>query len=34
MRNDQERIADIQEAICKIEKYSVQGKEKFFEDEL
>jgi uncharacterized protein with HEPN domain len=34
MRSDRERIQDIQEAILKIEKYSIQGKDSFFEDEL
>ena len=34
MRNDRERMKDIQEAIEKIEKYSMRGKKTFFEDEL
>lgn len=34
MRNDQERIRDIQEAINKIEKYATQGEEEFFANEL
>jgi len=34
MRNDTERILDIQEAIFKIEKYSVRGKEEFCRNEL
>lgn len=34
MRNDSEKIHDIQEAIIKIDKYSVQGKEEFFGNEL
>lgn len=34
MRNDQERFRDIQEAINKIEKYSNQGKQEFFANEL
>lgn len=34
MRNDRERMRDIQEAIEKIEKYSMRGKKTFFEDEL
>jgi uncharacterized protein with HEPN domain len=34
MRNDRERLRDIQEAINKIEKYAVQGKEEFFANEL
>ena len=32
MRNDQERLRDIVEAIGRIEKYAIQGKEKFAED--
>ncbi len=34
MRSDQERMRDIREAIDKIEKYAVQGKEEFFANEL
>jgi uncharacterized protein with HEPN domain len=34
MRNDSEKLHDIQEAIIKIDKYSVQGKEEFFSNEL
>lgn len=34
MRSDHERIKDIQEAIANIEKYSIQGKTAFFENEL
>jgi uncharacterized protein with HEPN domain len=34
MRNDQERMRDIQEAINKIEKYVAHGKEEFFANEL
>ena len=34
MRSDWERIRDIQEAIAKIEKYSIQGKKEFFDNEL
>lgn len=34
MRNDEDRILDIQEAILKIEKYSVQGKFEFLDNEL
>jgi len=34
MRNDEDRILDIQEAILKIEKYSVQGKVEFLSNEL
>jgi uncharacterized protein with HEPN domain len=34
MRDDRERIEDIREAIDKIEKYSVLGKNKFLRDEL
>ena len=34
MRNDRERLRDIVEAIDRIEKYAIQGKEKFAEDEL
>ncbi|MGL4621983.1 MAG: HepT-like ribonuclease domain-containing protein [Chroococcidiopsis sp.] len=34
MRNDLERIRDIQEAINKIEKYAIQGKADFFANEL
>lgn len=34
MRNDQERLKDIQDAIQKIEKYTQRGKNEFFENEL
>lgn len=34
MRDDRERIEDIREAINKIEKYSILGKDKFLNDEL
>jgi uncharacterized protein with HEPN domain len=34
MRDDTERIKDIQECIEKIEKYAVRGKMAFFEEEL
>jgi uncharacterized protein with HEPN domain len=34
MRNDRERMRDIQEAICKIEKYATQGKAEFLNNEL
>jgi uncharacterized protein with HEPN domain len=34
MRNDRERLLDIQEAISKIEKYSILGKNDFLNDEL
>jgi uncharacterized protein with HEPN domain len=34
MRNDRERLRDIQEAIHKIEKYATQGEEEFFANEL
>jgi len=34
MRDDSERMRDIQEAIEKIDKYSMRGKMAFFEDEL
>lgn len=34
MRSDLERLKDIEEAILKIEKYSVKGKLAFIEDEL
>ncbi len=34
MRDDRERIEDIREAINKIEKYSVLGKDEFLSDEL
>ncbi len=34
MRRDNERLKDIHEAILKIEKYTVRGKNIFFEDEL
>ena len=34
MRNDRERMQDIQEAINKIEKYVVRGREEFLANEL
>ena len=34
MREDHERLLDIQEAIERIEKYTVQGREAFEQDEL
>lgn len=34
MRNDIERMKDIQEAIQKIEKYTERGEQEFFENEL
>jgi uncharacterized protein with HEPN domain len=34
MRNDLERMRDIQEAINKIEKYAIQGEEDFLANEL
>ncbi|BAQ61519.1 hypothetical protein GM3708_1925 [Geminocystis sp. NIES-3708] len=34
MRDDSERIRDIQECLEKIEKYAVKGKRVFYEDEL
>ena len=34
MRDDTERVRDIQEAIAKIEKYTVRGRQVFNEDEL
>lgn len=34
MRSDRERMRDIQEAIAKIEKYTVRGKTEFLKDEL
>jgi uncharacterized protein with HEPN domain len=34
MRDNRERLRDIQEAIIKIEKYAVQGKQIFKTDEL
>ena len=34
MRNDSERIRDIQECLEKIDKYSVRGEKAFYEDEL
>lgn len=34
MRDDRERLLDIQEAIGRIEKYSVQGKEAFENEDL
>ena len=34
MRNDRERMRDIQEAIAKIEKYTVRGKAEFLANEL
>lgn len=34
MRDDRERLLDIQEAIERIEKYAVQGRESFEREEL
>lgn len=34
MRDDRERLLDIQEAIERIEKYSVRGRKAFEQDEL
>jgi uncharacterized protein with HEPN domain len=34
MRSDRERLLDIMEAIERIEKYAVKGKEAFLQDEL
>ncbi len=34
MRDDRERLLDIQEAIERIEKYSARGREAFEQDEL
>ena len=34
MRDDRERLLDIQEAIERIEKYSARGREAFERDEL
>lgn len=34
MRDDRERLLDIQEAIERIEKYTVRGREAFEQDEL
>ena len=34
MRDDRERLLDIQEAIARIEKYAAQGREAFEHDEL
>lgn len=34
MRDDRERLRDIQDGIAKIEKYAVQGKQVFENDEL
>ncbi|MGH7961399.1 MAG: HepT-like ribonuclease domain-containing protein [Candidatus Binatia bacterium] len=34
MRDDRERLLDIQEAIERIEKYATQGQEAFAQDEL
>lgn len=34
MRNDRERLRDMLEAISQIEKYAIQGKHRFTEDEL
>jgi len=34
MRDDRERLLDIQEAIERIEKYAVRGRESFENDEL
>ncbi len=34
MRDDGERLRDMLEAISQIEKYAIQGKDRFTEDEL
>ncbi len=34
MRDDRERLNDILDAINQIEKYTVQGKDRFIQDEL
>ncbi|NJM66265.1 MAG: DUF86 domain-containing protein [Acaryochloris sp. RU_4_1] len=34
MRNDSERLKDILDAIAKIERYSLQGRDRFEQDEL
>jgi uncharacterized protein with HEPN domain len=34
MRDDKERLIDIQEAIERIEKYSIRGKQEFEKEEL
>ncbi|WP_107670451.1 DUF86 domain-containing protein [Cyanothece sp. BG0011] len=34
MRDDRERLRDMLEAIAQIEKYAIQGKDRFTEDEL
>ena len=34
MRDDTERLRDIQEAIANIERYALRGKQAFDEDEL
>ena len=34
MRDDRERLLDIQEAIKQIEKYTIRGKQVFLSDEL
>lgn len=34
MRSDKQRLIDIQEAIIKIEKYTLKGKDMFMKDEL
>jgi uncharacterized protein with HEPN domain len=34
MRDDRERLLDIQEAIAKVEKYAVRGQQAFEQDEL
>ncbi len=34
MRDDKERLLDILDAINQIEKYAIQGQQKFTEDEL
>lgn len=34
MRDDRERLLDIQEAIERIERYAAQGRENFEQDEL
>lgn len=34
MRDDRQRLADIREALAKIDRYTARGKERFFSDEL
>jgi uncharacterized protein with HEPN domain len=34
MRNDRQRLLDLHEAIERIEKYAVRGREAFEQDEL